>query len=96
MDQSLNMDSLLLKPLLELKTVTKTSELHALLSQKEYEVVSVFTETKPKIFVVIRHKYPFEIQDGPDPDDDPVKPKKSRPIKIEDPIDHGTMVEPSN
>lgn len=52
----------ILKPLLELKTVSKPADLQYMLNNKAFEVVAVFTETKPKIHVVIRHKYPFELE----------------------------------
>ncbi|KAH7668146.1 hypothetical protein AAVH_43015 [Aphelenchoides avenae] len=55
----------ILKPLLELKTVSKPSDLQDMLNNRAFEVVAVFTETKPKIHVVIRHKYPFELEPPP-------------------------------
>ena len=75
-------DAHVLKPLLELKAVTKPADLHAMLNQKEYEVVSVFTERKPTIYVVIRHKYPFEI-DASNAPDGPPAPQKPRLEKTE-------------
>ncbi|KAH7706487.1 hypothetical protein AAVH_19972 [Aphelenchoides avenae] len=75
-------DARVLKPLLELKAVTKPADLHAMLNKKEYEVVSVFTERKPTIYVVVRHKYPFEIEAADDPDGPPA-PKKARIAKEE-------------
>ncbi|KAH7695899.1 hypothetical protein AAVH_37038 [Aphelenchoides avenae] len=75
-------DAHVLKPLLELKAVTKPADLHAMLNKKEYEVVSVFTERKPTIYVVIRHKYPFEIESA-DGSGGPPVPKKPRVAKEE-------------
>ena len=75
-------DAHVLKPLLELKAVTKPADLHAMLNKKEYEVVSVFTERKPTIYVVIRHKYPFEIE-ATDDQDGPPAPKRPRLAKEE-------------
>ncbi|KAH7706666.1 hypothetical protein AAVH_26105 [Aphelenchoides avenae] len=67
----------ILKPLLELKTVSKPADLQDMLNNRTFEVVAVFTETKPKIHVVIRHKYPFELEPAP-PEVPQKKAKKDR------------------